>query len=259
MANPSGKPSWADLQTTDLGAATKFYTQLFGWTAEVQPEPEALGYTLFRVGGKQVAGAGPIQAEGTPPMWTTYVATDDANAVTAKVEAAGGKVLSPPFDVLDFGRMAVFMDQAGAVFAVWQAGTHPGGEVFDVPGAFSWAELTTRDPQGSKEFYGHVFGWTGEDRPGVLSEGMYTTFSLNGQPAAGMIEMAGPMFPPDEPPHWVNYFNVVDCDASAAKVEQMGGKVVVPPTDIPPGRFAVVGDPQGAMFCIIKADPNFTP
>ena len=69
------------------------------------------------------------------------------------------------------------------------------------------------------------------------------------------MEMAGDMWPADLPSHWMPYFEVADCDATAARVTASGGSVGVPPTTIPPGRFAVCGDPQGAFFSIIASTP----
>jgi uncharacterized protein len=257
MANASGMPSWIDLATTDLDAARDFYSKLFGWTPQVTPEPEARGYTLFLKDGKQVAGVGPLMMPEQPPSWTMYVATDDAEAVAARVEGADGKVLVAPMDVFDFGRMAVFMDTAGAVFSVWQAGTHPGGEVFDEPGTYTWSELITRDPGGGKEFYRHVFGWTASDRQGGPVP--YTAFKLNGAPAAGLMPMVEGMFPPDLPDHWLNYVAVADTDAIAAKAKQLGGSLPVEPRDITPGRFAIINDPQGAFLAVITMNPDFKP
>jgi hypothetical protein len=54
------------------------------------------------------------------------------------------------------------------------------------------------------------------------------------------------------PPHWLVYFAVSDCDATVDKAKELGGAVFVPPTDIPPGRFAVLADPQGAMLAVMK-------
>lgn len=257
MANPSGMPSWIDLTTSDLDGAKAFYTDLFGWTTREFAESEAQGYTMFLHDGKPVAGAGPRRTSGEPSSWTMTVATDDAKAVAAKVEVAGGKVLLPPTDLLGYGRTAVFTDPRGAAFAVWQAGTHPGGEVFDEPGCYTWSELNTREPAGGKDFYDHVFGWTTTDRPaGAVT---YSTFKLNGQPAAGLMPMHDGAFPADLPEHWLNYIAVDDCDASAEKIENLGGRVPVEPADIPPGRFAVAADPQGAHFAIIALNPDFQP
>lgn len=254
MANAPGVPTWVDLSTTDLKSATEFYTDLFGWDPEVSPEPEAGGYTTFRIDGRQVAGAGPIQGEAQPPMWTTYVESTDAAATAAKIVAAGGNVLLEPFDVLGYGRMAVFLDQAGAMFAVWQPGTHGGGEIFGRPGTLAWNELTTRDPEGSKIFYGSVFGWKPQDMP--FGPVTYTEFQLDGARVAGLMPMEGDVWPEDLPPHWMVYFHVDDCDEAARRAQELGGTVSVPPTDIPPGRFAVLSDPQGAFFSIIKVTPD---
>jgi uncharacterized protein len=248
-------PSWIDLATTDLAAARDFYAQLFGWQTQIAPEPEAQGYTLFLKDGKHAAGVGAVPTPDQPPTWTMYVATDDAKAVAAKVEGAGGKILVPPMDVLDFGRMAVFADTSGAVFAVWQAGTHPGGEIFNQPNTYTWSELNCREPEAGKQFYGHVFGWTANTRQvGPFS---VSTFSLNGAPVGGMVEMAADMWPADTPSHWMNYVAVSDTDAAVAKVKQLGGGASLEPIDIEPGRFAVVTDPQGAFLAVIARNPAF--
>jgi predicted enzyme related to lactoylglutathione lyase len=244
-----GTPCWVDLGTSDLDDAKRFYTALFDWTAHVSPEPEAGGYTLFRKGDNTVAGAGPLFTEGQPPAWATYIATDDADAVTQRVEAAGGQVLVAPFDVMDQGRMAVFLDQSGAPFSIWQPMAMPGADLFNEPGSLSWNELTTRDPDGSKVFYSRVFGWEADDQP--MGPITYTTFRLGDQQIAGMMPMVGEEWPADLPPHWMVYFAVDDADATATRSAELGGVISVPPNDIPQGRFAVLNDPQGAVFTII--------
>lgn len=249
-ATAPGIPNWVDLGTSDLVSATRFYTQLFGWTAHVSPEPEAGGYTIFTKDGKPVAGAGPLFAADQPTVWSTYIATDDADAVATRVEAAGGKVLMTPFDVLDQGRMGVFMDPNGAAFSVWQPMAMAGAELFDAPGAVTWNELTTRGPERAKEFYGAVFGWTAEDKP--MGPVTYTVWKLDGRLLGGMMPMVGDDWPADLPPHWMVYFAVDDCEAAAERATELGGAVSVPPTDLPMGRFAVLNDPQGAFFSILK-------
>ena len=164
MTAPSpGVPNWVDLGTADLEDAKRFYTTLFDWTAEVSGD-EYGGYTTFYLDGRAVAGAGPLFGEGQPTAWSTYIATEDADVIAGRVEAAGGKVLVAPFDVGDQGRMAAFLDQAGAPFSVWEPGTMAGAELSGVPGSLAWNELTTRDVDGSAAFYGAVFGWQWRDR-----------------------------------------------------------------------------------------------
>lgn len=248
--HPPGTPTWVDLGTPDLDMAKRFYAPLFDWTTQVSKQPEAGGYTTFRSGGRAVAAVGPLASEDQPSAWTVYVHTDDADAVADRVETAGGKVLMAPMDVLDYGRMAIFADPAGAVFAVWQPAGMAGAELLDAPGALTWVELITRDVAGSKEFYPAVFGWTAHDsRMGPVD---YTRWLLDGRPVAGMMPMTGHGWPADLPPHWMVYFEVTDADATAAKADELGGTVSVPPTDIEPGRFAVLADPAGAFFSILQ-------
>jgi hypothetical protein len=249
MTVPVGVPNWVDLGTADLFDATRFYTGLVGWAAHISPEPEAGGYTTFYLDGLAVAGAGPLFGEGQPTAWSTYFAAADADAVAARVEAAGGKVLVPPFDVLDQGRMAACLDQAGAPFSIWEPRAMRGAELFDAPGALTWTELTTRDVGGSESFYHAVFGWTAQDS--AIGDVPYVAWQLDGEPVAGMMPMIGAGWPVDLPPHWMIYFAVADADESAQLAYDLGGQVPVPPTDFPMGRFAVINDPQGGTFSIL--------
>lgn len=207
---------------------------------------------IFTQGGKAVAGAGPIQAEGQPPVWTTYVTVEDADATVERVKEAGGAVLMEPMDVMTAGRMAVLADPGGAAFAVWQPREHVGAELVNEPVSLAWNELRTRDPEGAKEFYSSVFGWGA--MPFGEMEG-YTVWTLGGSAPengrGGMIDMAGTPIPDGVPPHWDVNFAVADVDATAARCGELGGEVVVPPMDIPVGRMAALRDPTGATFTAI--------
>jgi predicted enzyme related to lactoylglutathione lyase len=244
-----GTPSWVDLASPDPDGSARFYGALFGWdAAEAGPVEETGGYRMLTLGGRNVAGLGPTQGEAQPGMWTTYVSTDDADAVAARVRDAGGRVMMDPFDVLGAGRMAVFVDTGGAFISVWQPQTHHGADVVNDPGAFCWNELATRDIDDAKRFYEAVFGWKGETN--AYGDTSYTEWKLGGRTIGGMIQM-NEQWPADVPPHWMVYFAVEDVDASAAQAQELGGKVAVPPTDTPAGRFAVLNDPHGAVFSII--------
>ncbi|QGN45866.1 VOC family protein [Micromonospora sp. WMMD558] len=251
---PSGTPCWTDLATPDLADARRFYPELFGWTGQIAPEPEAGGYTVFLLDGRAVAGAGPPAIPDQVPIWSVYVATDDADLVAGRVERAGGQVVVPPFEVLDRGRMAVFSDPAGATFSVWQPMAMPGGEVFGVPGAMSWTELVTPDPDGAKVFYELVFGWHPDGQAGE-SAAAHTAWRLGARIVAGMTVPLGD-FPADTPAYWSVYFGVADADAAAARAAALGGSVLVPPRDIPAGRYTALRDPQGALFNAIALPPR---
>ncbi|WP_305787762.1 VOC family protein [Symbioplanes lichenis] len=249
MTDPMpGVPNWVDLGTADLADATRFYSLLFGWEADVSGE-EYGHYTTYRLDGRAAAGAGPLAGIGQPTAWSTYISTDDADAVTERVAAAGGKVLVPPFDVMYQGRMAAFLDPAGAPFSVWQPGTMKGADVFDIPGALTWNELVTRDIEGSAAFYGTVFGWVA--RESAMGELPYIVWEHHGETIAGMLGMDD-NWPQDLPAHWMIYFAVIDCDDSAAYAQSLGGRVIHPPTTLPIGRYAVLEDPQGGVFAILQ-------
>jgi predicted enzyme related to lactoylglutathione lyase len=182
-------------------------------------------------------------------MWNTYLAVDSVDDATARVEAAGGKVAMAPFDVMDAGRMSFVMDPSGAPVALWQANQHIGATLVNEPGTLNWNELVTSD-QAVFPFYSAVTGLTAESMD--MGEGEpYTVFK------AGDAMVGGSMPPqmPGVPSHWHVYFGTDDADATAAKATELGGSVIVPPFDTPVGRIAVLSDPQGAIFSVIKTAP----
>jgi uncharacterized protein len=250
-----GTPSWVDLSTPDVDAAGRFYGEVFGWQTEAAGPPEETGgYAMFKLNGKNVAGVGPVQDENQPPVWSTFVSTDDADGVTAKAREAGANVLVEPMDVMDAGRMAVLMHPATGVIGLWQPGRHTGAELVNEPGAMTWNELHTRDVDGAKAFLGSVFGWVPDDQDfGGMT---YTVLRLGENGIGGMMRMGDEM-PADVPAFWLTVFEAADVDATVARVPELGGNVAMPPSDIPNiGRFAVVTDPHGATFGVITSVPQ---
>lgn len=250
----AGTPSWVDLGTPDIDATVSFYEQLFGWEIPVSPIAEQTGgYRTATSNGRSVGGVMPLMQEGQPPVWSTYVSVDDAEATIEKVKAAGGTVFAEPMDVMDLGRMAVFADPTGAVIGVWQPGTMKGAELGNEPVSVTWNELNTRDPDAAKAFYADVFGWGAA--PGGDAIPGYVMFSRGGDEdasVAGMLDMNGQGVPEEVPPHWLVYFAVEDTDATIAKAEELGGTKMIGPVDIPTGRFALLQDPHGSSFGVIK-------
>jgi uncharacterized protein len=251
-----GTPCWVDLGSPDLDAAIDFYGGLFGWGAPEAENPEQFaGYRQAMLDGKPVAGMMPLMQEGQPPAWTTYVSVADAGVVADKVRDAGGAVIAEPMEVHDLGTMAVFADPTGAVFGVWQPGTFEGAGVVNQPGALSWNELNTRDIPAAEEFYGAIFGWTFETED-LGAAGRYTTISLGGSPVGGILNQRERGVPEEVPAYWATYFAVEDTDATVEKARGLGGSVMMEPTDIPAGRFSILGDPHGAMFVVIALSPE---
>jgi uncharacterized protein len=239
-----GTPMWIDLSTSDVKAASSFYGKLFGWEAK-DAGPDTGGYHFFLKNGKMVAGIGPVQMPQQPPAWAMYVATEDAEASAKKVEAAGGKVVAPPMDVMDAGRMAVFQDPAGAFFGVWQAKGHAGAELANEANTWSWNELNTTDIAKAKPFYQKIFGWGTKENPGPQP---YTEWQVSGRSIAGGMQA----LPPGVPPNWSTYFSVAKINDAIKTAKDAGGTVLMGPTDTPQGPFAVIKDPQGAVFQIIE-------
>ena len=254
-----GTFSWPELATTDQTAGVAFYRALFGWDVNEQPIGPTEVYSMFLVRGKEVAAAYTMRPEerlsGAPPHWNLYVTVANVDETVKRAEALGAKVLAPPFDVMDAGRMAVLQDPTGAVFCVWQGKKHIGAKILNEPGALCWSELTTRDTKAAESFYTRLFGWTAQHgAPGAGME--YTEFHNQGRSGVGMLPMPAQMSA-NVPSYWMPYFQVADCDVSAAKAQELGAIVMVPPQDIPGhptsmGRFAIAKDPQGAMFAVFK-------
>jgi predicted enzyme related to lactoylglutathione lyase len=252
-AHVPGTFSWAELATTDQKNGVQFYRTLFGWEVKEEPIGPDDIYSIFLIRGKEVAAAYTMRAEerahGTPPHWNLYVTVANVEDSVKRAESLGGKVLAPPFDVMDAGRMAILQDPTGAIFEVWEAKKSIGARILNEPGALCWSELTTRDPKPAEAFYTALFGWTAKHAaPGSAME--YTEFHNQGKPGVGMMGM-----PPDMPAHvpsyWMPYFQVADCDDSANQAKGLGAKLMVGPHDIPgTGRFAILSDPQGAMFAV---------
>jgi predicted enzyme related to lactoylglutathione lyase len=246
---PPGTPCWVDLMTPDQAAARDFYSALFGWQIDVGPE-ETGNYGMAAVDGHSVAGIGGMMGMDHPPVWNTYLATADADATSKAVEAAGGSVMAPAMDVMEFGRMAFAQVPGGGVFGYWQSGTHTGFDLANEPNAPTWNEFMGRDYDGAKDFYAKVFGYTYTE---MGDDGFqYATIEVDGNTVGGIGTLPAEA-PEHVPPHWRVYFDVADCDAAVAKVTELGGSVLRSPMDMPYGRHADVADPQGAMFAVIKS------
>lgn len=125
---------------------------------------------------------------------------------------------------------------------------------FETHGDFSWCELLTTDVEGAKSFYRTVFGW--EMKEGEFEGEPYIELLAAGKPVGGIMRMPSQV-PAGTPPHWASYVTVDDVDAVARKVVESGGKLLVPPTDIPHvGRFCTFQDPQGAVLSAITYEKH---
>jgi hypothetical protein len=154
----------------------------------------------------------------------------------------------PAMEVGEYGKLAVFANSTGAVFGLWQSGTHTGAELCNEPGSITWNEVMTRDWERAKEFYGTVFGYEFRD---ISGDGFqYATLDLDGRPVGGIGRLPDEV-PAEVPAHWMTYFKVADADAAVATVRELGGQVLREAFDTPFGRMATVAGPAGERFSLM--------
>jgi len=251
-----GVPSWIELMTTDDAAAVSFYGALFGWEDDPQEIPGGGVYHMAKLEGDQIAGLGKQNDEevqrGIPPHWSVYLAVDDAEATAAKVSGAGGQVIVPVMDVMGLGRMAVIADPTGGMVGLWQAQLHKGFDRAHEPNTISWCELITDDPSRAAEFFRTVLDVPTVEMP-MGDAAPYTLLGPDKEQGAGIMQKTPEMG--QMPNVWGVYFEVADCDAAVEQAKGLSATVLAEPMDIMPGRFAMLADPQGAVFGIIKSTP----
>jgi len=249
-----GVPCWVDIWHADAEAAVAFYTTLFGWEAEETTPPDSSRrHFMCRLRGRDVAAIGSPLPVAAPPAWTTYMWVESAERAAAQASAEGGGVVVEPFDSLDGGRMAILADPAGAVFGVWQPGSHGGAQVVNESGAWAMSLLNADDPERVKAFYGALFGWEAEGL-GDISLWRLPGY-VGGEPQQPVPrDVVAALAPPYEgvAPQWTNDFWVDDTDAAAGTAASLGGAVIVAPYDTPFSRNALLADPQGAVFSVSK-------
>ncbi len=254
MASSSAnRARWVDLASSDAAASRDFYAKLLGWEIEVNEDPQYGGYAIASSGGGQVAGIGPKMSPESPTAWSLYIGCEDAEATSRAVEAAGGTVVMPAFDVGDQGRMAVYADPSGAFISVWQS-DGMGAFVSGGESQYGWAELNARGLEKVLPFYKAAFGWDAVHQPMGEGQRDYTTFISGDDQVAGAMEM-DPRIPAETPSYWMIYFAVTDVDDAFRRALALGASEMVAPRDFPGGRFAIVSDPQGAMFGLLTMAP----
>lgn len=243
---------WLELGTTDRSAAKSFYSNLFSWTSQDLPMGPDMGYTIFRIAGNDVGGAFELMKEQlaakVPPHWMLYVKVDSADDSAARAVKLGAKEIVPASDIPNVGRFAVLQDPTGAHISIFQPGQHRGITIFGDVGALCWADLNTSDAEKASGFYADWLGWTyetGNDGYRHILNGTAKEM-IGGIPA----QLHGP---PGTPSHWLSYFHVTDCIATAARAAELGASTLMPAAVLPDvGTIAVLADPQGAVFALYQ-------
>jgi uncharacterized protein len=244
---PNGTFCWVDLGTPDLNGARRFYEALLGWEVEQVETPDPGVYLVARIEGKDVAGIHDHSGGGAHD-WDSYIAVDDLDSALAAVGELEGTVEYGPHDIPGSARMATITDGGGARVCLWQAQGFTGAGLVNETRTWTWSDLSTRAPDAAVTFYRNLFGWTFQEvAPG------YWSISMDDLLIGGMRTMSEGQA--GAPPSWKPYFVVEDADRAAARVQELGGQVLVPPTDVPAGRFLVVADPLGSALGLAEMGP----
>ncbi len=251
-AHAPGTFCYAELGTSDQQRAGTFYQALFDWGRLDQELGDHGAYTQFTRSGQVCAAMYQLSrrqtGQGMTSQWFQYVTVADAAAAVQRANELGGSVLAGPLDVMEHGRMAVLRAADQSVFGVWQPRANCGVTVKDIDGAMCWNELISADIGAAREFYGGLFGW--ETHESLVAGRPYTVCYRDDVSSAGMLDLPADMI--DVPNHWLVYFAVGDCDATAARAVELGGRTLVEPTDLPTvGRFAVLQDPCDGVFGVV--------
>jgi uncharacterized protein len=245
---PPGTFSWAELATSDADAAKSFYTALFRWDYDDAPMGEGQVYSIALRDGARVAA---LFSSDQPPHWNCFVTVEAADDTAGRAAELGGTVIAEPFDVMDLGRMAVIGDPTGAALCLWEPRGTIGAELVNAPGAMTWNDLVTPDPDAAARFYEALLGWTTE---AVECAGGYRVIRNGGRSNGGIMPLDPERMGAGTPASWMPYFGHEDVDTAVAEVPGLGGRVFTEPMRVPAGSFAVLGDPQGAVFAVLTGE-----
>lgn len=254
-----GQVIWRDLLTRDMDGVKRFYGELFGW--QFIPVAGALGesgYQLIEYRGQWIGGVvdtRDFKARDNLSQWINVFSTRDMTGAIAKVRAGGGTLVGGPKQVGERGELALVQDPQGAHFALLQTRSGDTLATPQQPGFFLWQELWNRD--GNADFYQTLLG--AESRQTALNGNQFDYFAVDNQPAFAVL----PSPLEGLPATWVSYLQVEDVAATLARVESLGGRVLVPAQRNPAGgQLAVILDPSGAGLVIQtwnKASANANP
>lgn len=246
-----GRFVWHDMMTTDPRKSEEFYAALLGWTTENVSVGEGTSYAMIRAGGAGVGGYEPLDPRyGIASHWLGYVTVEDLDAAVSQAREASGEVAIPPTEIPGVGRFAVLVHPAGSRVAAFAPARLEEcvPEAEPLPGRFCWNQVMAKDPAAAGAFYRKVFSWELQEQD--MGGSKYWLFRKDGAAVAGMMSTPGAEKHPD---FWLPYVEVHDVDACAARAKELGGQLIVPPSDIPGlASVAVTADPTGAILAVSR-------
>jgi len=252
-----GKIIWRDLLTNDPAASQLFYGELFGWTFESVGFASNLKddstYTLIRHNGKLIGGmidTLALNGRDDISQWVVLMSVENIDARARAVTAGGGKIITPPTDLQDRGHLALVRDAEGALLGLLETRDGDPGDSEAAAGDFLWDELWTTDVENASTFYNSLTGLSAGpiDRgPGEAGALAYRLLRAGDTPRAGI--MPNPLEGLD--PVWVSYLRVESPAAIAARVAELGGRVIIEAGPRPlGGEVAFIAGPSGAGIAL---------
>lgn len=244
-----GKVVWYDLLAHDLPSVERFYGELFGWEFDHGGDADP-SYVVVRSGARAIAGIARIdrlEGDVAGAQWISWISVSDVDSAAAAAVAAGGTMLRAPRDLELRGRAAVIADPEGAPIALLRSRVGDPADAEAQVNEWLWTELWTWDAEGARAFYGGVVGYEGGtlDEPSLGAD--YAVFRMGGVPRAGIIQLETD----GVRSHWVPYIRVADPNAVVARVDDLGGRVLIPPSeDLRSGSVALIADPGGAPLVV---------
>ncbi len=247
-----GRFVWYDLVTNDIPAARAFYGELFDWEFEEIPD-HPNKFVLIRSGGIPIGGLVQLDRQNpdsTESQWIGSLSVTNVDSMVERFVDRGGAVLGGPVDIERRGRVAVVSDPQGAVLALVRTenGDPPAREprIDD----WLWQELWTTDGPSALAFYEELFGY--QSQTVEIPAGAYHVLQRDGHSYAGLAQL-----PWDSvPPIWLPYIRVEDPSAVSARVEALGGRVILSPDQIHSRDAAVIEDPTGGTLAIQRWTPE---
>ncbi len=243
----TGHFAWRELMATDPGAASAFYSALFGWNPTLQSHPETGEYTLFSLGDRPICGL--MAAYGDlPPIWFGYASVESVEDATQRAWSAGATILMPSMEIPTIGRFAIIADPEGAHICPFTASPSlspsmppPTQTPIAAHGTFGWAELRCGALESAAAFYAKAFRWSfnRHEEPGSTP---WLEVQAEPEPVASLGA--------DQVEHavWHHYVRVASLEKTLERALKLGASVVEPPTAVPGGVTALLADPQGAIF-----------
>ena len=244
----AGRFVWRDLMTKDVGAAKRFYGDLFGWRFE-DTKRGGRPYVLAKSGSTLVAGIVDVSANADAgPQWLSYLAVADVDKTVAQVRADGGKIFIEPRD-LPSARVSVVADPQGAPLGLTQLRRDVPDPATPAPNQFFWQEYLARDAAQALTFYKSLAGYESsitDSRLGIEYHVLRKT-----RARAGLFQL--PATSTGVEPNWLPYVLINDPSALAARVSGLGGRVILPTApERRNGSLVVIADPGGAPLALQK-------